>query len=407
MKFKEGDWVEVFRRNEEPYGSWFPSKVLSVDVDKCAVRCELSATPDGRPIIEKVHERDVRPCPPHAPGTEHWMVGDIVEVFDAHSWRVGKIAKVLSDDYVVTKIFGSIQLKEFHVSNLRSRQAWQNNHWVMINKVNDLHLPLINFFFQACYYCLPLSFSFCYSGVWIMDILNKMLDCFGHSDFGCIYPQRTLQGHLKPQRVSIHDDEIRGTGRKRKASSKNEVYNLLDRRTLQQKLDDVTFSKSTVRENATLLKSARDRINMYTQMEADKVSSDVHFRNSSAVPTKVTEEIAECSVASCSGNDIIETANQNTRRHTRDIARNTFDHAMSLCPHEGGRESQRISGDKLAASIHELELHAYQSTMQALYASGPLSWEQESLLTNLRLSLNISNEEHLLHLRQLLSTEVL
>nr|XP_009408508.1 PREDICTED: uncharacterized protein LOC103990932 [Musa acuminata subsp. malaccensis]XP_009408511.1 PREDICTED: uncharacterized protein LOC103990932 [Musa acuminata subsp. malaccensis]XP_009408512.1 PREDICTED: uncharacterized protein LOC103990932 [Musa acuminata subsp. malaccensis]XP_018684562.1 PREDICTED: uncharacterized protein LOC103990932 [Musa acuminata subsp. malaccensis] len=352
MKFKEGDWVEVFRRNEEPYGSWFPSKVLSVDVDKCAVRCELSATPDGRPIIEKVHERDVRPCPPHAPGTEHWMVGDIVEVFDAHSWRVGKIAKVLSDDYVVTKIFGSIQLKEFHVSNLRSRQAWQNNHWVMINK-------------------------------------------------------RTLQGHLKPQRVSIHDDEIRGTGRKRKASSKNEVYNLLDRRTLQQKLDDVTFSKSTVRENATLLKSARDRINMYTQMEADKVSSDVHFRNSSAVPTKVTEEIAECSVASCSGNDIIETANQNTRRHTRDIARNTFDHAMSLCPHEGGRESQRISGDKLAASIHELELHAYQSTMQALYASGPLSWEQESLLTNLRLSLNISNEEHLLHLRQLLSTEVL
>ncbi|URE20654.1 Ribosomal protein L4/L1 family, partial [Musa troglodytarum] len=148
MKFKEGDWVEVFSRNEEPYGSWFPSKVLSVDVDKCAVSCELSATPDGRPMIEKVHERDVRPCPPHAPGTEHWMVGDIVEVFDAHSWRVGKIAKVLNDDYVVTKIFGSIQLKEFHASNLRSRRAWQNNHWVMINKIDFLksieHFVVIN-----------------------------------------------------------------------------------------------------------------------------------------------------------------------------------------------------------------------------------------------------------------------
>ncbi|CAL9210411.1 unnamed protein product [Musa hybrid cultivar] len=382
MKFKEGDWVEVFRRNEEPYGSWFPSKVLSVDVDKCAVRCELSATPDGRPIIEKVHERDVRPCPPHAPGTEHWMVGDIVEVFDGHSWRVGKIAKVLSDDYVVTKIFGSIQLKEFHVSNLRSRRAWQNNHWVMINKVNDLHLPLINFFFQACYYSLPLSFSCEFIAI-IFDGIDLMVDfssslCLNNLFLSlCASFIITLQGHLKPQHVSIHDDEIRGTGKKRKASSKNEVYNLLDRRTLQRKLD------------------------------ADKVSSDAHFRNSSAVPTKVTEEIAECSVASCSGNDIIETANQNSRRHTKDIARNTFDHVMSLCPHEGGRESQRISGDKLAASIHELELHAYQSTMQALYASGPLSWEQESLLTNLRLSLNISNEEHLLHLRQLLSTEVL
>jgi hypothetical protein len=62
---------------------------------------------------------------------------------------------------------------------------------------------------------------------------------------------------------------------------------------------------------------------------------------------------------------------------------------------------------KQGAEIHELEFHAYRSTVQALYASGPLSWEQESLLTNLRLSLNISDEEHLLHLRQLLSTQVL
>lgn len=57
----------------------------------------------------------------------------------------------------------------------------------------------------------------------------------------------------------------------------------------------------------------------------------------------------------------------------------------------------------LATEIHRLELYAYRATMEALYASGPLSWEQETLITNLRIYLNISNDEHLLELRNLIS----
>lgn len=57
-----------------------------------------------------------------------------------------------------------------------------------------------------------------------------------------------------------------------------------------------------------------------------------------------------------------------------------------------------------AARIHRLELHAYHSTLVAMYASGPLSWEQEALLTNLRISLHISNDEHLMELRNLISS---
>ncbi|KAJ6862309.1 hypothetical protein NC652_039220 [Populus alba x Populus x berolinensis] len=47
------------------------------------------------------------------------------------------------------------------------------------------------------------------------------------------------------------------------------------------------------------------------------------------------------------------------------------------------------------------KLHAYRCTLGVFYASGPLSWEQEALLTNLRISLNISNDEHLMELRNL------
>lgn len=50
---------------------------------------------------------------------------------------------------------------------------------------------------------------------------------------------------------------------------------------------------------------------------------------------------------------------------------------------------------------HKLELDAYQSTMVALYANGSISWEQEAMLSNLRLLLNISLDEHQLVLKGL------
>lgn len=56
-----------------------------------------------------------------------------------------------------------------------------------------------------------------------------------------------------------------------------------------------------------------------------------------------------------------------------------------------------------AEIIHRLELHAYHSTLKVMFASGPLSWEQEELLTNLRISLNISNDEHLMEIKNLVS----
>lgn len=59
--------------------------------------------------------------------------------------------------------------------------------------------------------------------------------------------------------------------------------------------------------------------------------------------------------------------------------------------------------EKLAAEIHRLELHAYRRTIEALHASGPLSWEQEEMVTDLRISLHISNDEHLMELRNLVS----
>jgi hypothetical protein len=70
------------------------------------------------------------------------------------------------------------------------------------------------------------------------------------------------------------------------------------------------------------------------------------------------------------------------------------------------REISEHDNDDSREKTHLLELHAYRATMLALYACGSLSWEQEALLTNLRLNLNISTDEHLAELRHLVSQAV-
>ncbi|KAI3986304.1 hypothetical protein MKX01_002149 [Papaver californicum] len=69
----------------------------------------------------------------------------------------------------------------------------------------------------------------------------------------------------------------------------------------------------------------------------------------------------------------------------------------------GNKEDSHPTKGELSAEIPRLELHAYRCTMEALYASGPLSWEQEELVTNLCLALNISNDEHLMEIKSLVS----
>ncbi|URE29822.1 hypothetical protein MUK42_17303 [Musa troglodytarum] len=394
MKFKEGDRVEVLRSKAEQYGSWFPAKITSLNGYSFTVRYELFHTSDGKPVVETVHEGDVRPSPPPQDRRElRWVVGGIAEVLDLCAWRVGKVMKVIKEDRIVIKLFGSIQLQEHGVSDLRVPQAWQNNQWLMI----DMGIKGKQFGYDY----IPSSSN-----------SARKLDCGTSQGIdkqaspgqrskqkraSCNSPvkagKRNLNSHCGFSPVNL----VGRTKRKRKSST--DKSNKLSRRSLPKKVDCVSFSKDIVAEHF-LHKSNKDRTTTFPQMNADKGFTNNRIVNSSSIPLAVTEENIECSVASCSGNEYPGYSYQNLREHRKDTASDSFDDAISSCPIEG-KEYQSKSGDELAASVHELELKAYQYTMQALHASGPLSWEQESLLTNLRLSLNISNEEHLLHLRHL------
>lgn len=69
---------------------------------------------------------------------------------------------------------------------------------------------------------------------------------------------------------------------------------------------------------------------------------------------------------------------------------------------EEARRKHSLAGDATTRSCRS-ELYTYRSTLGGLFASGPLSWEQEASLTDLRLSLNISDDEHLMEVRSLIS----
>lgn len=114
-----------------------------------------------------------------------------------------------------------------------------------------------------------------------------------------------------------------------------------------------------------------------------------------------------CSVGSCSitSNNPYKLPHHFSRGPVEDVDSH-FSDAESFC--RWGYEDGNCllpTKEELAAEIHRLELHAYRCTMEALHASGPLSWEQETLVTNLRLSLHISNDEHLMELRNLVSSD--
>ncbi|KAJ3686630.1 hypothetical protein LUZ61_015794 [Rhynchospora tenuis] len=66
---------------------------------------------------------------------------------------------------------------------------------------------------------------------------------------------------------------------------------------------------------------------------------------------------------------------------------------------------KEMKDQEMEREAHKLEVDAYQATMAALHANGSISWEQEAMLSNLRLLLNISIDEQQSVLRSLSSSK--
>lgn len=154
--------------------------------------------------------------------------------------------------------------------------------------------------------------------------------------------------------------------------------------------------------------SFNNRTTVFSEVDLEKRKPSGNVGCLFAVKLKSDDiDTVTCSVGSCSigSNDPYKPPLQVSSGSTRDFE-DQFCDAESVCQ-SGYEEGNSVLPTKkeLAAEIHRLELQAYRCTIEALHASGPLSWEQEELVTNLRLSLHISNDEHLMELRNLISAD--
>ncbi|XP_006657502.1 uncharacterized protein LOC102722972 isoform X1 [Oryza brachyantha] len=339
----------------------------------------LNFAAEGRSAVKK---DDARSHPPVGMRKRRWVLGDITEVLDRNSWRLGKIAKVLKNDYFVIRVTGCIQMREFHISCLRFPHAYHGkvrdqgekqtqhvdhtrHHSRMVTE-QDHHSNEGNDHITKRHKTINLCHSSSARNVTKKQELKR------------ISPEYSITGVSKKRRSVAHE-VCQQTKKPQplKLSAKNDIYRNHLRRPFSDRYNDLTKNNITKRKPDSIVLP------------------------SSQAPLQVTEE-NECSVASCSVNFSEHSINTDTQ--PVGFADCFPDDAMSACPSMPRQESDSVYSCDFRTDFHRLELQAYQSTVRALYASGPLTWEQESLLTNLRLSLNITNEEHLLQLRHLLSS---
>ncbi|MFS7916953.1 putative ENT domain, Agenet-like domain, Agenet domain, plant type, ENT domain-like superfamily [Helianthus anomalus] len=164
-------------------------------------------------------------------------------------------------------------------------------------------------------------------------------------------------------------------------------------------LDSRIVSSKTLKR-ASLCSYSQDEPNKKSARKVDDVANRKTYINKTS------------GYASSSGSCSINSYKSYELYHGSGFVEDIEDHesdAESVCQFGYHEESQNQEPDEsdaneaVADEIHRLELHAYRYTMAALHASGPLNWEKETMVTNLRMSLHISNDEHLIMLKNLLS----
>ncbi|ERN01474.1 uncharacterized protein LOC18429557 [Amborella trichopoda] len=366
MVFKEGDTVEVLRSGDGPLGSWYSAKIVLGDVGNYLVRYQLLLTVNGDPILERVSEDDIRPIPALKVGG-NWLIGDTIEAFDGHCWRVGKVSDVLHNGWFIIEFFGSSQFKSYHKSSIRDHQSWQGNEWILLGKgAGNINL-------------------------------DDMLSSSRHSQKSDIGVQK-----MKKNESSFDNVSIRGIHKRRSVAKGNGYKGIAMGKsfTLPEKMHPVSFPQKR-----------RGGKPMFS-FTVERKSGGFEVEKTDACP--IFNEFSEggdsnCSIASCSGgprdNFLGDCYALNSRQPSKECDMGiSFDGGKAYSESEFRGNSS--SSEELATNVHMLELNAYHHTVQALHASGPLSWEQEALLTNLRLSLHITNEEHLFELRHLCTPQV-
>ncbi|XP_047329075.1 uncharacterized protein LOC124932482 [Impatiens glandulifera] len=360
MKFRKGCKVEVMSGNQVPM-SWRCAEIISGNGRSYLVKFDhhLEST-EEEAVFERVSRKAIRPCPPSIEDIQIWVAGDVVEVFNYGSWNSATVLKVLNGDCYLVRLLGPSQELRVHMSRTRARLSWQNERWVIFGHGQGS---------RSYQHLKPASNGHQKRGI-LEPKPSGMFKRRRENDAFACEVSRTLREASPPP--SCHLDVYSGHFQKTRTLERDSARAL-------EKVDAIAYPRKYLGEKS-IYSSFNNRLDGFS----DRKRTGPIACSLARIPEPNDSDNDACSVGSCS------------------VASSSPDRLPENCL---GNDNSHFMHKKIDDSVHTLELHAYRCTLEALYASGPLSWEQEALLTDLRITLHISNDEHLVELRKFLLGE--
>ncbi|XP_050363592.1 uncharacterized protein LOC126782394 [Argentina anserina] len=364
MRFKKGDKVEVLNLKEVPSGAWQCGVIVSGNGHTYSVRYDWSPDVEGEAVVERVWRKAIRPCPPLVYSEDSWGVGDVVEVFDVGFWKMARVVKDFDGNYYLARLLGSLEEFRIHKSRIRVRQLLKDDKWIVVGKIN-----------------LRIKVS------WGNDCVENRSCQDSHIVSSPSLKRHCLYTEAYPRKMRLTEREC---GRQQALSRSPS--------SLLKKVDAVAYPREKPDENY-MHTSFVCPATRYIEKENRNLSgANSCFERSSEVSDCDTDACSIESVGSCS---VI--CNNSSKKSGYGLAGNS-EEADTLSSDADSFSSGAdmpanvflLQKHDTAAAIHMLELDAYRRTLMVMHASGSLSWEQQDLLTTLRMSLHISNDEHLM-----------
>ncbi|XP_010472559.1 PREDICTED: uncharacterized protein LOC104752191 isoform X2 [Camelina sativa] len=381
MRFRKGSRIEVFSHKEAPYGAWRSAEIISGNGHTYGIRYYSFELSNNEAVEERVPRKMIRPCPPQI-DVDRWEAGDLVEVLDNNiSWKAATVLKELSGRYYAVRLLDAAVELTVHKVNLRARQSWQDERWVVVGKVS----------------CSLKSSTL--TGSDVHQNLNPLLNS--------VVPQETSIASLKRSSPCDWSESAESCTRSPKKV-----------RALEGERYQHWFASSSS-SSSSAEKAASERMGGKLNVQASFNKKITGFRQMVRVRSKRFSEFVgtgssvsngcydtdACSVGSCSPisydeNDIptcfLDGPSQGADSFSSDAE--SSEEAFGLREEASWKHSLASGG---AVRSSRPELYTYCRTLGKLFASGPLNWDQEASLTDLRLSLHISVDEHLMELRNL------
>ncbi|KAJ6434963.1 hypothetical protein OIU84_000247 [Salix udensis] len=403
MKFKKGSRVEVLRKTYLSSCAWRCGEIISGNGQTYRVRYDGLWGLSNEDDVETVSREVVRPCPPPADVSDGWAIGDLVEVFDDLCWKTAAVMKIMRGNCYFVRVIGSSTELRVDKVNIRMRQLWQYGGWIEIGKGSGsfenekLNKPSVFSFYQkmrspskkrklqARETCLATDNNFGFQESCAVSArTSKRASPFWATHF---------------QSFNEKVDKTRAIEKESEGQRKISGYPS----SFLKKVDAVAYPRECLGE---IYMHASSNFETVGSCEMERRTPNNFVNSFCGRSSESNDSDSEaCSVGSCSVN-----SDSPNRLFNCIVAGSSPDadtlssDAESFSGH--GDEEEKCSlplGEDVTVRIHSLELRAYRCTLGAFYVSGPLNWEQEALLTNLRISLNISNDEHLMELRNLIS----